>query len=79
MILDFYPERAVGDSRRRVSSAFGGRYRMPGRPLGNAVLHLPLSRIAADPPALDDCVAYIESEARQAVEFRPGQPGHFGC
>jgi hypothetical protein len=36
------------------------------------VLHIRLSRIAADRPALDDCVAYIESEARQAVEFRPG-------
>jgi len=39
------------------------------------VLHIRLSRIAADPPALDDCVAYIESEARQAVEFRPGSLG----
>ena len=27
------------------------------------------------PAALDDCVAYIESEARQAVEFRPGSMG----
>jgi hypothetical protein len=43
--------------------------------LGDAVLHIRLSRIAADPPALDDCVAYIESEARQAVEFRPGSLG----
>ena len=39
------------------------------------MLHIPLSRSAADPPALDDCVAYIESEARQAVEFRPGSLG----
>jgi heme-degrading monooxygenase HmoA len=39
------------------------------------VLHIRLSRIAADPPALDDCVAYIESEARQALEFRPGSLG----
>lgn len=39
------------------------------------MLHIRLSRIAADPPALDDCVAYIESEARQAVEFRPGSLG----
>jgi len=39
------------------------------------VLHIRLSRIATDPPALDDCVAYIESEARQAVEFRPGSLG----
>lgn len=43
--------------------------------MGDAVLHIRLSRIAADPPALDDCVAYIESEARQAVEFRPGSLG----
>jgi quinol monooxygenase YgiN len=43
--------------------------------LGDAVLHIRLSRIAADPPALDDCVAYIKSEARQAVEFRPGSLG----
>jgi hypothetical protein len=39
------------------------------------VLHIRLSRIATDPPALDDCVAYIESEARQAVEIRPGSLG----
>jgi hypothetical protein len=39
------------------------------------VLHIRLSRIAADPPALDDCVAYIEREARQAMEFRPGSLG----
>lgn len=39
------------------------------------MLHIRLSRIAADPPALDDCVAYIESEVRQAVEFRPGSLG----
>ena len=37
--------------------------------------HIRLSRIAADPPALDDCVAYIEREARQAVELRPGSLG----
>jgi hypothetical protein len=43
--------------------------------LGDAVLHTRLSRIAADPPALDACVAYIKSEARQAVEFRPGSLG----
>jgi hypothetical protein len=43
--------------------------------LGDAVLHIRLGRIAADPPALDDCVAYIESEARRAVEFRPGSLG----
>ena len=39
------------------------------------MLHIRLSQIAADPPALDDCVAYIESEARRAVEFRPGSLG----
>ena len=39
------------------------------------MLHTRLSRIAADPPALDACVAYIKSEARQAVEFRPGSLG----
>ena len=39
------------------------------------MLHIRLSRIAADPPALDDCVAYIKSEARQALEFRPGSLG----
>jgi len=39
------------------------------------VLHIRLSRIAADPSALDDCVAYIESEARQTVEFLPGSVG----
>ena len=43
--------------------------------MGDAVLHIRLCRIAAEPPALDDCVAYIESEARQAVEFRPGSLG----
>jgi hypothetical protein len=43
--------------------------------LGDAVLYTRLSRIAADPPALDDCVAYIKGEARQAVEFRPGSLG----
>lgn len=43
--------------------------------MGGAVLHIRLSRIAAGPPALDGCVAYIESEARQAVEFRPGSLG----
>jgi hypothetical protein len=52
---------------------------MLGRSLGDAVLHIPLSRIAADPPALDDCVAYIQSEARQAVEFRPGSLGISGA
>jgi len=39
------------------------------------VLHIRLSRIAADPPALDDCVAYIKSVARPVVEFRPGSLG----
>ncbi len=39
------------------------------------MLHIRLSQIAADPPALDDCVAYIEGEARQAVEFCPGSLG----
>ena len=39
------------------------------------MLHIRLSRIAADPPALDDCVAYINREARQAVEFCPGSLG----
>lgn len=39
------------------------------------MLHIRLSRIAVDPPALDDCVAYIKSEARQAVEFCPGSLG----
>ena len=39
------------------------------------MLHIRLSPIAADPPALDDCVAYSKGEARQAVEFRPGSLG----
>ena len=39
------------------------------------MLHIRLSRIAADPPALDDCVAHIKSEARQAGEFLPGSLG----
>jgi hypothetical protein len=39
------------------------------------VLHSRLSRIAAGPPALDDCVAYLKSEARQALELRPGSLG----
>jgi quinol monooxygenase YgiN len=39
------------------------------------VLHIRLSRIAADPAALDDCVAYIKSVARPVVEFRPGSLG----
>ena len=39
------------------------------------MLHIRLSRIAADPPGLDDRVAYIKREARQAVEFRPGSLG----
>ena len=39
------------------------------------MLHIRLSRIAADPTALDDCIAYIKSEVRQAVEFRPGSLG----
>jgi hypothetical protein len=39
------------------------------------VLHIRLTRIAAESPALDDCIAYIESEARWAVEFRPGSLG----
>ena len=43
------------------------------------MLHIRLSRVAAGPPALDDCVAYIESEARQAVEFRPGSLGISGA
>jgi hypothetical protein len=43
--------------------------------LGDVVPHIRLSRIAADPTALDDCVAYIKREARQAVEFRPGSLG----
>lgn len=39
------------------------------------MLHIRLSRIATAPPALDDCVAYIEREARPAVEGRPGSLG----
>ena len=39
------------------------------------MLHIRLSRIAADPAALDDCVAYIKSVARPVVEFRPGSLG----
>jgi hypothetical protein len=39
------------------------------------VLHIRLSRIAADPPGLDDLVAYLKREARQAVEFLPGSLG----
>lgn len=39
------------------------------------MLHIRLSRIATEPPALDDCVAYIEREARPAVEGRPGSLG----
>ena len=43
--------------------------------MGDVVLHIRLSRIAADPAALDDCVAYIKSVARPVVEFRPGSLG----
>ena len=39
------------------------------------MLHIRLSRIAADPPGLDDSVAYIKREARRAIEFRPGSLG----
>ena len=39
------------------------------------MLHIRLSRIAADPSALDDCVTYIKSEARRAVEFCKGSLG----
>ena len=39
------------------------------------MLHIRLSRIAADPAALDDCVAYIKSVARTVIEFRPGSLG----
>jgi hypothetical protein len=39
------------------------------------VLHIRLSWIAADPTALDGCVAYIKREVRQAVELRPGSLG----
>ena len=39
------------------------------------MLHIRLSRIAAARPALDDYVACIESEARQAVGFPPGSLG----
>ena len=39
------------------------------------MLHIRLSWIAADPTALDGCVAYIKREARQAVEFLPGSLG----
>lgn len=39
------------------------------------MLHIRLSRIAAEPPALDDCLAYIQSEARPVVESRPGSLG----
>ena len=34
------------------------------------MLHIRLSRITAGPPALDECVAYIEREARPALEAR---------
>jgi len=39
------------------------------------MMHIRLSRIAADPPALDECVAYIEREARPALEGLPGSLG----
>ena len=39
------------------------------------MLHIRLSGIAADPAALDDCVAYIKTVARTVVEFRPGSLG----
>jgi len=39
------------------------------------MLHIRLSRIAAEPPALDECVSYIEREVRPALE---GLRGHLG-
>lgn len=39
------------------------------------MLHIRLNRIDAAPNALDDCVAYIKSEARYLIEFCPGSLG----
>jgi hypothetical protein len=39
------------------------------------MMHIRLSRIAAGPPALDECVAYIEREARPALEGLHGNLG----
>jgi hypothetical protein len=39
------------------------------------MLHTRLNRIAADSPALDGCVTYIEREIRPALEALPGSLG----
>jgi len=39
------------------------------------MLHIRLSRIAAEPPALDECVSYIEREVRPALEGLRGSLG----
>ena len=39
------------------------------------MLHIRLSRIAAEPPVLDECVAYIEREVRPALEGLRGSLG----
>jgi heme-degrading monooxygenase HmoA len=39
------------------------------------MLHIRLSRIAAEPPALGECVAYIEREVRPALEGLRGNLG----
>jgi hypothetical protein len=39
------------------------------------MLHIRLSRIAAEPPALDECVSYIEHEIRPALEVLRGNLG----
>jgi hypothetical protein len=39
------------------------------------MLHIRLSRIAAEPPALDGCLAYIEREVRPALEVLRGSLG----
>lgn len=39
------------------------------------MLHLRLNLITADPPALDECLRYIEAELRPAVESQPGNLG----
>jgi hypothetical protein len=74
MILDF-SERALGDSRRCVSTRVRGQVKTAGDDrLEDAMLHIRLSRIAAEPAALDECVAYIEREVRPALEGLRGAP-----
>jgi quinol monooxygenase YgiN len=39
------------------------------------VLHLRLNLITAEPPVLDECLRYIETEVRPAMEREPGSLG----